>query len=486
MASPRVRPVRPAVYRPELPTRASEAPSGEGWLHELDYAGERLGAGLRAGKPRIEQADGSVCTERHATLAGALSSLPQQTLLIDGTLSGGTYYAFDLLQLDGRDLTDVALAQRKQLLAALLTAAPAPIRYCDHVHDDGPRVLSAACKLGARGVLSKRADAPHRSGRSENWLQVPCPTQPARKRTGRRVIIDGVTISSPERIMYPRLGFNKGALVQLYAELAPWILPHVQGRPLTLVRCEHGASRPDALRSECQFLRHSAGWHRFVPDSVHREQIVEQRKRGEYLVIQRAADLLSILNGDIIELHTWNARIAALEQPDQLVFDLDPAEDIRWPDVRAAAQQLRALLREHGLASWPKITGGKGLHVCVPLVAAASWDACFAFSHTLASELVCAQPRKLTTVFGRAARAGKILIDYKRNHRAAVAIAAFSTRARPNGALAVPIGWDELDQLTQPDPWNVLNIRDYLSQRSGDPWRAYFRARQKLPARGSR
>ncbi|HKU40463.1 MAG TPA: DNA ligase D [Polyangiales bacterium] len=289
-----------------------------------------------------------------------------------------------------------------------------------------------------------------------------------------------VTLTSPERIMYPALKFTKADLAQFYADIAPWMLPHVRGRPLTLVRCEHGASKADALRSECSFLRHTSGWHRFVPDFVRRERIVEREKIGEYLVIESAAALLAIINGDILELHTWNSTVDHVEQPDRLVFDLDPAPDVAWRRVIDAALLLRERLAARALESWVKTTGGKGLHVCVPLSPVHDWQSCFEFSRGVASELVKKQPRKFTTAFGKAARSGKILIDYKRNHRAAVAIAAFSTRARANGSVSVPIGWEELEAEPGPDRFTVRNLREYLRARKRDPWREYWKCSQTL------
>jgi bifunctional non-homologous end joining protein LigD len=289
-----------------------------------------------------------------------------------------------------------------------------------------------------------------------------------------------VMITTPERVLYPKLGLRKRDLVQFYADIADWILPHVRGRPLTLVRCEHGASKPDALRSECQFLRHTSGWHRWVPASVHREQIPEQQKCGEYLVIQSAADLLAIVNGDILELHVWNATIDHLEQPDRLVFDLDPAPDVPWSDVIAAALFVRIRLRDLGLESFVKTTGGKGLHVTVPLRPEQGWDACFAFARRFAQGLARAVPDTFTATFARGARRAKVLVDYKRNHRAAVAVAAFSTRARPEATVSVPLSWDELPREPKPDRWTVRNLREHLQTRGADPWEEYWRCSQSL------
>jgi len=464
-------------YAPQLATSGLAAPGGEDWLHELSYAGERLCCVKRRTRVKIAAPSGEDCTSHHAALAAAVAELPAQALLLDGELTASTYFAFDLLHLDGVDTRPLPLEERKQLLRELLRdAPPAVLKYVEHVQDDGPRVLRQACKLGATGIVSKRRSTGHNSGPSADWVLTLCAPKPG------TALIHGVPISTPTRLLYPALGFSKRDLVQLYAEIAGWVLPHVRGRPLTLVRCEHGATRPDALRSECKFLRHASGWHRWVPSHVQRVQIREREKLGEYLVIQREADLLAILNGDILELHTWNATVARLEQPDRLVFDLDPASDVAWPDVIAAARLLRAQLQTHGLESWVKSTGGKGLHVCVPLAPQHGWDSCYELSRRVALQLERAAPRIFTTRFEKLARHGKILIDYKRNHRAAVAVAALSPRARPHAPISVPLSWRELAREPAPDRWTVNNLRTRLQKLKQDPWADYWSCQQTFAA----
>jgi DNA ligase D-like protein (predicted polymerase) len=474
-------------YRPQLATLVDAAPSGDDWLHELRYGGERIGCVKRGARVRLERANGEDCTERFPRLVDDIARLPAKTLLVDGELTEADqkarYFAFDLLHLDGRDLSGMPLEDRKSQLAALLEHQPRSkvLKYSEHVLGDGTRVLRHACKLGAAAIVSKRRNAPHRAAGSDDWREITCRTTSGHNRNKQtHVAIRGVTISTPSRVLYPAFGFTKRDLAEFYAQISDWVLPHVRGRPLTLVRCEPGASRPDALRTECQFLRHSSGWHRWVPASVHRELIMEQHKRGEYLVIQSESDLLAIVNGDILELHTWNATIRELERPDRIVFDLDPGTGVTWADTVAAALVLRAHLRDRGLESWVKNTGGKGLHVCVPLTPVRTWNACFEFSRSVADALVRAAPATFTTTYGKAARRGKILIDYKRNHRAAVTVSALSTRARPNGAVSVPLSWKELSEETIPDRWTVLDLRERLRTLERDPWHDYWSCRQSF------
>jgi bifunctional non-homologous end joining protein LigD len=300
-----------------------------------------------------------------------------------------------------------------------------------------------------------------------------------RRGSKRTASVAGVTITSPERVMYPQLGVTKLDVANVYAAIGRWALPHVAGRPLTLVRCEHGASAADALRSECRFLPHSEGWHRWVPASVRRARIPEQKKVGEYLVIDSLPSLLSIVNGDILELHAWNSLADDVERPDRLVFDLDPGPDVRWSQLVGAAVSVRDRLASQGLQSWVKTTGGKGLHVVVPLQPAADWDACFAFSRAF-SDFMARQEPLFTVSFTRAGREGQVLIDYKRNNRTSVSIATFSTRARPDGAMSVPLAWEDLDPRRRPSAYTVQNIVRRLSGWREDPWREYWRCEQGL------
>jgi bifunctional non-homologous end joining protein LigD len=235
------------------------------------------------------------------------------------------------------------------------------------------------------------------------------------------------------------------------------------------------------LRTQCQFLKHSAGWHRWVAPVVRRVQIREQKKIGEYLVIDSPEGLLALMNGDILELHTWNAKIDRVECPDRLVFDLDPGPTAPWLQLLRAAVLIRERLAALGLESWVKTTGGKGLHVVVPLQPRTGWDTCAAFARALALSVEHEDPNAFTTSYAKAGRGAKILIDYKRNYRTSVTVAAFSTRARPEGTLSMPVEWSDLDPQRPPEPCTVLDVRKRIAAWPDDPWRDYFRARQRLP-----
>jgi bifunctional non-homologous end joining protein LigD len=250
-----------------------------------------------------------------------------------------------------------------------------------------------------------------------------------------------------------------------------------------LVRCDKGVRRADALRSECKFLKHEPGWHRWAHDPIRRIQIQEQKKVGEYLTVDSPEGLIALIQGDIIELHVWNATGAHLEQPDRIVFDLDPGAAVPWSSVLEAARLMRSDLEKLGVDCWVKLTGGKGLHVVLPFLPEHGWATVYAFSRSVADAIVRRHPDAFTLDFAKTGREEKILIDYKRNHRAAVAIAAYSTRANPSGALSVPIAWRELKQELLPQQFTVQNMRERLRKvRRADPWRDYWRCAQKLRA----
>ncbi|HJP58479.1 MAG TPA: DNA ligase D, partial [Gemmatimonadaceae bacterium] len=274
-----------------------------------------------------------------------------------------------------------------------------------------------------------------------------------------------VTPESP--LVYPQIKVRTSNLVKLYSEIADWVLPHIEQRPLTLVKMTAPITREDALRTQAKFIHHTARDQRFVPDKVPRVRIKEKKKIGEYCYIDSRAALLALIDAGVIELHAWNAKIENVERPDRIVFDIDPGDAVSWRDVVGAARRLREILQERGLESWVKTTGGKGLHVVVPFRAEHDWDAVFEFSRTIAAQMTAESPR-YTLSFDKAARRGKILIDYKRNYRTSIAVAAFSTRAVPSGAMSIPVAWDELARLKGSDAWTVQTIRDRLHRLKED------------------
>src|SRR4051812_30648729 len=202
--------------------------------------------------------------------------------------------------------------------------------------------------------------------------------------------------------MYPAASLTKLDIALFYERIADWILPHVEGRPLTLVRC------PQGIAGECFFMKHSKVW---APPALRRVSIREKTKVGDYLIADTIDAVVALVQMDVLEIHTWNTRIDNVERPDRIVFDIDPGAQVPWARVIESARLVRQMLEAVGLDSFPKTTGGNGLHVVVPLAPAADWSQCLAFSRALAEAIERHDPARYTTAFAKAGREKKILID---------------------------------------------------------------------------
>jgi bifunctional non-homologous end joining protein LigD len=308
--------------------------------------------------------------------------------------------------------------------------------------------------------------------------------QPPVSRAGRRAVPSDTRSRSADSLMrsneiFPRIGVTTADVAELYAEIAKWVLPHVKDRPLTLVRPKAPVTRDDALRTQAKFVHHTPRDQKIVPDTVPRIDITEKKKTGEYCYIDSPEALVALIEAGVIEWHVWNARVRDVEHPDRIVFDIDPGESVAWRDVVGAARRLRAILRARGLESWPKTTGGKGLHVVVPFRAEHGWDVVFEFSRAIAQQMADENERYIIS-FDKSGRRGKLLIDYKRNYRTSIAVGAFSTRATPTATMSVPVKWEELGRIKGSDAWNVRTIRDRLKRLRSDPWKGYWSTRQRL------
>jgi bifunctional non-homologous end joining protein LigD len=223
-------------------------------------------------------------------------------------------------------------------------------------------------------------------------------------------------------------------------------------------------------------MKHAKVW---APEPLRRVRIPEKKKVGEYLIASDLAAVIALVQMGIQEIHTWNAVIDTVERPNRLVFDLDPGDEVTWPQVVRGARVVRDALRGLGLESFVKTTGGRGLHIVAPLMPHADWTACLRFARGVAEGIEAAD-ETYTTKFAKAGRAKKILIDYLRNNRTNTSIAAFSTRARPGAPVSVPLTWAELKPSLDPGSFTVRTVARRLSRMRGDPWRDYGTLRQKL------
>ena len=637
-AAPTGRPgALPRGFEPQLATLVSEPPEGDDWLHEIKFDGYRILARLEGGRVRLLSRNDKDWTARLPAIAEAVARLPARAALLDGeavvlqpdgttsfqalqNVLGGeqrgelVYMVFDLLHRDGRDLRGLPLEERKAALRELIPAGKGAgvIRFSDHVIGGGAAFLRQACRLRLEGALSKRRDAPYRSGRGRDWLKVKCgrrqevviggftppagsrvglgallvgvyegprlvyagkvgtgfstadlrsltsklraleqrasPFEPAPREKGARwvaptlvgevaftewtgdgkmrhpsfqglredkparevrreveaaapdgdsppspapdpprrrgapdgradraaparggVAVAGITLTHPDRVYFPRPRLTKVDLAHYYEAVADRMLPHLADRPTTLVRC------PDGIEGQCFYQRHAGA--DAAGGAVRRVKIAGQQ--GEAIVLDSLPALIGAVQMGILEIHTWNATVARIETPDRVVFDLDPGPGVTWARVVEAARLVRRALEAVKLESFVKTSGGKGLHVVVPL-APVGWDEAGTFAAAIAEALAEREPDRFTTRVAKAARPGRIYIDHLRNRRAASTVAAYSTRARPGAPVSTPLAWDELSPRLTADRLTVASLPARLA-KGDDPWARYWRLRQPLP-----
>jgi bifunctional non-homologous end joining protein LigD len=279
----------------------------------------------------------------------------------------------------------------------------------------------------------------------------------------------GVRISHPDRLIYPDLGISKIQLARYYEEIGEWMLPQVAGRPLTLVHC------PAGLASACIYLKHAKAWG---PNALRRVEIQEKTKIGQYLIADSIEAIVSLAQMGIVEIHTWNSTFDHLEQPNRIVWDLDPGDAITWKQVVSAARLVKDVLTTLGLKSWVKTTGGRGLHVVAPITPARDVAECLAFARSVSEMITRTDPSLYTTAFAKAGRERKILIDYLRNNRTNTSVAAFSPRARAGALVSTPLDWTELT--SPPTRWTLATVPRRLARLRRDPWAEYWTASQRV------
>lgn len=598
---------RPA-YRPlQLATLVDSVPAGNGWLHEMKYDGYRALVAIGKGGPRVYTRSGLDWTDRFASIAEAAANLPASSALIDGevvafkggkpdfstlqdALSNGSgdlaFFAFDLLEQDGEDLTGMPQIERKERLRTLLDGADPRLLFSEHVLGAGEKLFEAMCREGHEGVISKRADAPYRGTRSKSWLKTKCTRRQefviigwlpssasgrglkslllgvhedgalryagkvgtgfnasnsaalmdklariARKTppadvpkvaargahwvspklvaevafaefTAENVVRHAsfialrddkpadeivtetaappppapqsdVKISSRDRVIFPDSKITKGQLADYYAAVAPILLPWLANRPISLVRCPQGRAR------QCFFQKHDAG---SFGAHVHHVDIREKDGSTEpYLWIDDADGVLACVQMGTIEFHGWGSRVDDVEKPDRLVFDLDPDEGLDFAKVKKAAEDLKEHLADLGLTSFPMLTGGKGVHVIVPLTPQAEWPAAKSFAERFARALAQAEPERFTANLKKAERKGRIFIDYLRNQRGSTAVMPYVARARPGAPVSVPLSWSELRDADNAQLFSVRDAATLLDRATGRALAGWGQADQRLP-----
>ena len=286
--------------------------------------------------------------------------------------------------------------------------------------------------------------------------------------------VRGVRISNPDRVIYETPRLTKLDVARYYDAVAGAMMPHVDGRPLTMVRCGEGVA------AGCFYMKHSKVW---APKALTRVKIKEKTKVGDYLVIESPEAIVSLAQMGIVEIHTWNTRHRKVEYPDRIVLDLDPGPEVPWSTVVASARVVRKLLQTLDLESFVKTTGGKGIHVVVPLDPRHDWRACLELSRAAAEALTRHDPALFTTTFAKRGREKQILVDYMRNNRTNTSVAAFSARARHGATVSMPLAWTELTASLDPAAFTIETVPARLKRQKKDPWAEYFRLKQRFSSK---
>ncbi|MEO6041789.1 MAG: DNA ligase D [Croceibacterium sp.] len=603
----------PAFQPPQLATLVDAVPAGNGWLHEIKFDGYRLLVAAAGDAARVYTRNGLDWSDKFAPLAARFQALALPPCLIDGEVvaSGAdgnpsfsalqgvlkrghgsekasdklSFHAFDLLSLDGADLTGLPLIERKERLEALLATAQPPIHVADHVIGAGEKLLRAMCDAGQEGIIAKRIDAPYRAGRSKGWVKVKCtrrqefvvigwkassakgrafsslllaqneggkliykgnvgtgfaqdtlddlaarfariavaePPAEVPREDRRRVTwlkpalvaeiafaeftADGsvrhasflglrgdkpagevvperaapapaeepaVKITNPDRVIDPDSGRTKGELAGYVQAVAALMLPWAGHRPVTIVRCPQGRAK------KCFFQKHDSGT--FGPHVNHVPITEKDGGTEDYMWVDDAAGLVSLIQMGTIELHGWGSRVPEVELPDRMVFDLDPDEGLDFEAVKSAAVHIHDRLADIGLTSFAMLSGGKGIHVVVPLTPGHSWDAHKDFARRFAEALALAEPDRFVAQMSKAKRVGKIFIDYLRNQRGATAVLPYSARARAGAPVAVPIAWGELKGFAHAHAFDIRDTKRLIDRAASKSLAGWGFADQALP-----
>ncbi|MBB3018288.1 bifunctional non-homologous end joining protein LigD [Microvirga lupini] len=356
--------------------------------------------------------------------------------------------------------------------------------------EDDPDILEQA-PLSVKTGRSLEEIAPQRAVKSATNKSAPkrksAPKKAASAKTSKRassaqaakagdIEVAGVRLTHPDRVLWEDQGLTKQELAEFYLDIGGWLLPHLANRPLTLIRCPGGAEK------KCFVQRHSwAG----MSDFIHRVTIPDNSGTQEALTVTDIQGVIALVQSGVLEMHVWGATLADLERPDRLIFDLDPGEGVDWPRVVEGALAVRKRLKALGLETLVKTTGGKGLHVVVPLKPKAPWKEALDFSRGIAEAMAADEPDRYTTTSVKQEREGRIFIDYLRNNREASAVAPYSTRSRPGAPVATPIAWEELSSDLRPNGFTVANLGKRLLALKRDPWADIGKIDQVLPEQKS-
>ncbi len=374
-----------------------------------------------------------------------------------------------------RQASFVSLRRDKPAGEIVREAPREPSEAKDDVPAEGGRANRSQGASRSKAAAKAAPKANKRTAQAREDMDTTGTGKPSEAPLKEGDMVAGVRISSPTRMIDRSIGFAKRDLVRYFESIAPWLLPHVKGRPVALVRA------PDGIEGELFFQKHSS--RLAIPFITQHEDL--DPGHPPLLTIDSEQALVGVAQMGTVELHTWNAVAANIEKPDRVVFDLDPDPKLGWDRMIEAAQLTRELLAELGLQSWCKTSGGKGLHVVVPLSRHAGWDEVKEFAQAAAQHMAAALPDRFSAKMGAQNRRGRIFVDYLRNNRGSSTVAAFSPRARPGMGVSVTLSWDELPDTAGGAQWTVENVHERLASLRTDPWADYANVKQRI-TRGMR
>src|ERR1700758_1855000 len=298
-------------------------------------------------------------------------------------------------------------------------------------------------------------------------LQRKAKSRPSARSTSRgRVKVADVQLTHPDRVYWADASVTKEDLAAYYGDVWKLMAPHLVDRPLAIVRC------PDGIAGECFFQKHIASNIKGSP----LRHVVESREH-DVIAVEKLSDLVELAQFGALEIHVRGSRLDRLELCDRIVFDLDPDESVGWKEIVAAAQEIRDRLKAQKLKSFAKLSGGKGIHVVIP-VTGADWETTKRFTARIAAAMTADSPQRYLAKMTKSLRKGKIFIDYFRNSREATSVAVYSTRARAGAPISMPLSWEALTRTTAGNQFTVLNWKKHLK---ADPWAEIGKVKQKLP-----
>ncbi len=277
-------------------------------------------------------------------------------------------------------------------------------------------------------------------------------------------------LSNPDKQLFPEDKITKKNLFDYYDSIHEWILPYISNRPLTLLRC------PNTYH-QCFYQKNI---NKSMPSEIHSIPVKLKSKKIDCIYIEDREGLLALVQLAVLEIHPWGSLIADYDSPDMIIFDLDPAPNVNWKKVVSAARLIKKYLEKYKLISFLKTTGGKGLHIVVPIKPEYNWDQVKNFAKTFVDYLVANYPDEFLSELSKTKRSGKIFLDYLRNQRGATAIAPYSTRARKGAPVSTPLAWNELTDNFDDTFFTIFTLSNRLKKLKQDPWKNFFEIKQSL------